>query len=68
MTSHPPQDKYASEGKLGENGYNLIDSPNRLLGFVIIHEAHIILKRICNGIQGFRGCTLGPVLQFEIMS
>ena len=33
-----------------------------------IHEAHVILKRICNGIQGFEGCTLGHVLQFEIMS
>ena len=69
MTPHPPpSDKYASEGKLGENEYNLIDSPNRWLGCVIIREAHVILKRIFNGIQGFQGCTLGRVLQFEIMS
>ena len=49
-----PRDKYAPEGKLGNYEYDLIASPNGWLDCVIIHEAHIILKRIGNlkGIQG----------------
>ena len=63
-----PRDKYAPEGKLDQLEYNLIDSPNGWLDCVIFHEAHIILKRICNNIQGFQRPTLGPVRQFDIMT
>ena len=65
-----PRDKYAPEGKLGKYEYDLIASPNGWLDCVIIHEAHIILKRIGNlkGIQGFQRPTLGPVRQFDIMT
>ena len=64
------RDKYAPEGKLGKYEYDLIASPNGWLDCVIIHEAHIILKRIGNlkGIQGFQRPTLGPVRQFDIMT
>ena len=65
-----PRDKYAPEGKLGKYEYDLIASPNGWLDCVIIHEAHIILKRIGNlkGIQGFQRPTLAPVRQFDIMT
>ena len=66
----PPCDKHEPEGKLGHHEYGLIASPNGWLDCVIIHEAHIILKRIGNlkGIQGFQRPTLGPVRQFDIMT
>ena len=75
-----PRDKYEPEGKLGQYEYGLIASPNGWLDCVIIHEVHIILKRISNGIQGFQRPTnttlhyttptLHPqsVRQFDIMS
>ena len=65
-----PRDKYAPEGKLGKYEYDLIASPNGWLDCAIIHEAHIILKRIGNpkGIQGFQRPTLSPVRQFDIMT
>ena len=55
---------------MGKYEYDLIASPNGWLDCVIIHEAHIILKRIGNlkGIQGFQRPTLGPVQQFDIMT
>ena len=62
----PPCDKYEPEGKLGQYEYSLIASPNGWLDCVIIHNAHIILKRISKGIQGFRGPPLGSVRQFDI--
>ena len=66
--NRPPRDKYEPEGKLGQYEYGLITSPNGWLDCVIIHEAHIILKRISNGLQGFQRPTLGPVRQFDIMT
>lgn len=57
----PPQDKYTAEGKLGNYEYGLISSPSGWLDCVIIHEAHILLRKISNGIQGFQRPTLGPV-------
>ena len=42
----PPCDKHEPEGKLGHHEYGLIASPNGWLDCVIIHEAHIILRRI----------------------
>ena len=55
---------------MGKYEYDLIASPNGWLDCVIIHEAHIILKRIGNlkGIQGFQRPTLSPVRQFDIMT
>ena len=64
----PPRDKYEPEGKLGQYEYDLIASPSGWLDCVIIHEAHIILKRISQGIQGFQRPTLGSVRQFDIMT
>ena len=64
----PPRDKYEPEGKLGQYEYGLIASPNGWLDCVIIHEAHIMLKRISKGIQGFQRPTLGSVRQFDIMT
>ena len=63
-----PRDKYVLEGKWGQYEYYLIAYPNGWLDCVIIHKPHIILKRICNGIQGFQRPTLGPVQQFDIMT
>ena len=42
----PPCNKHEPEGKLGHHEYGLIASPNGWLDCVIIHEAHIILRRI----------------------
>ena len=42
----PPCDKHEPEGKLEHHEYGLIASPNGWLHCVIIHEAHIILRRI----------------------
>lgn len=64
----PPCYKYEPEGKLGQYEFGLIASPNGWLDCVIIHEAHIILKRIGKGIQGFQRPTLGSVRQFDIMT
>ncbi|CAH3127669.1 unnamed protein product [Porites lobata] len=64
----PPRDKYGPEGKLGKYEYDLISSPNGWLDCVIIHEAHILLKKISTSIQGFQRPTLGPVHQFDIMT
>ena len=64
----PPHEKYEPEGKLGQYEYGLIASPNGWLDCVIIHEAHIMLKRIRKGIQGFHRPTLGSVRQFDIMT
>ena len=63
-----PRDKYEPEGKLGQYEYGLIGSPNVWLDCVIIHETHIILKRISNGLQVFQRPTLGSVRQFDIMT
>lgn len=61
-------DEHAPEGKFGQYEKNLIDSQNGWLDCVIVHEAYIILKRICNDMQGFQRPTLGPIHQFDIMT
>ena len=68
LKKRPPRDKYGPEGKLGKYEYDLISSPNGWLDCVIIHEAHILLKKISTSIQGFQRPTLGPVHQFDIMT
>ena len=68
LRKRPPRDKYGPEGKLGKYEYDLISSPNGWLDCVIIHEAHILLKKISTSIQGFQRPTLGPVHQFDIMT
>ena len=65
LKKRPPRDKYGPEGKLGKYEYDLISSPNGWLDCVIIHEAHILLKKISTSIQGFQRPTLGPVHQFD---
>lgn len=61
-------DEYAPEGKFGQYEKNLIDSQNGWLDCVIVHEAYIILKRICNDMQGFQRPTLGLIHQFDTMT
>ena len=68
LRKRPPRDKYGPEGKLGKYEYDLISSPNGWLDCVIIHEAHILLKKISTSIQGFQRPTLGPVHQLDIMT
>eukprot|EP00112_Aurelia_sp_Birch-Aquarium-sp1_P005649 Seg1643.3 transcript_id=Seg1643.3/GoldUCD/mRNA.D3Y31 product="hypothetical protein" protein_id=Seg1643.3/GoldUCD/D3Y31 len=60
--------RYEALGSLTEQHYHLISCSSGWLDCDIIQEAQVLLQNIHPGIAGFQRPTLGPVLNFEIVT
>ena len=66
--THGTSNKEGLLAKLQSSDYDLILSPTGWLNCDIIQQAHVCLKRVNPLIEGFQRPTLGPCINFDVMT
>ena len=68
MVTTCESERHRSLRNLDVQDYQLIMSPHGWLDGAIIHSAQVLLQKINPLIEGFQRPTLGPVLNFSVVS